>query len=103
MRETTIAIPVPSGSLGIKLIGRLQLGSSKAKLVATDGALGDTFGASVGIFEDTVIIGSPKDARSGNSMGVAYIFVRNGNSWTYQSKLMASDAAAYDEFGTSVG
>ena len=75
----------------------------QAKLVAPDGALGDTFGASVGIFEDTVIIGSPKDARSGNFMGSAYIFVRNGNSWTYQSKLMASDAAAYDEFGTSVG
>ena len=48
-------------------------------------------------------VGSPKDARSGNFMGSAYIFVRNGNSWTYQSKLMASDAAAYDEFGTSVG
>ena len=35
--------------------------------------------------------------------GAAYVFVRNGVTWTEQQKLTASDGAANDQFGYSVG
>ena len=34
--------------------------------------------------------------------GSAYVFVRSGGVWSQQQKLLASDAAAGDEFGLSV-
>ena len=34
--------------------------------------------------------------------GSAYIFVRDGTSWSQQAKLTASDGAAEDRFGWSV-
>src|SRR6185503_11494045 len=34
--------------------------------------------------------------------GSAYVFVRNGTTWTQQQKLTASDGTANDEFGNSV-
>ena len=39
---------------------------------------------------------------SGSNSGSAYVFVRNGTTWTEQAKLIASDAAADDLFGYSV-
>jgi len=35
-------------------------------------------------------------------MGAAYVFVRNGTTWTQQQKLTASDGVLYDHFGISV-
>jgi hypothetical protein len=75
----------------------------QAKLVAADGAIDDFFGISVAISGDYVIVGSSNDA-TGSILGhgSAYIFIRNGVSWTQQAKLVASDGAAFDYFGTSV-
>ncbi len=36
------------------------------------------------------------------NQGSAYVFVRSGGVWSQQQKLVASDAAAFDQFGTSV-
>ena len=77
--------------------------SQQAKLTASDAAAGDFFGVSVGIYGDYVIIGADRDDDAGNNSGSAYIFVRNGTSWSQQAKLTASDAAAGDQFGYSVG
>ena len=35
--------------------------------------------------------------------GAAYVFTRSGTDWTPQAKLTASDGAANDQFGLSVG
>ncbi len=74
--------------------------SEQAKLIANDGASLDSFGKSVSISGDTVIIGSPlNDIR-----GTAYVFTRAGTSWTQQTKLVTSNAGQFtnDEFGTRV-
>lgn len=60
------------------------------------------FGTSVSIIGDYAIVGANGDDENGPSSGAAYIFKRNGSSWTQQAKLMASDAEANDWFGTSV-
>ena len=75
--------------------------TQQAKLVASDAAGSDRFGWSVAIDGDYAIIGAQLDDDPTDS-GSAYIFKRSGTSWTQQSKLTASDAAATDYFGYSV-
>jgi len=72
------------------------------KLLASDGAAYDYFGVSVSIDGDYAIVGADRDDDNGRGFGSAYIFKRDGTSWTQQAKLLASDGAAYDFFGLSV-
>ncbi|MCY7356895.1 MAG: FG-GAP repeat protein [Rudanella sp.] len=70
---------------------------------ANDGAAEDQFGFSVAISGDYAVVGTPADDIGANSkQGSAYVFVRNGSTWTQQVKLTASDGAASDFFGASV-
>ena len=73
-----------------------------AKLTASDGAPGDSFGWSVAIDDDTLIIGAHYDDDLGWNAGSAYVFERVGGVWTQVAKLIASDGAAFDDFGSSV-
>jgi len=59
---------------------------------------GDHFGESVYINGDHIIVGSP-NARSGK--GVADVFYKK-RSWGHLKKIVGSDTAADDNFGTSV-
>ena len=75
----------------------------QARLTGGIGATGDFFGTSVALSGDTALIGAPnKDVGSSVDQGVAYVFVRNGTSWTLQAELVAADGAAFDSFGWSV-
>jgi hypothetical protein len=76
--------------------------TQQAKLTAADAAYSDWFGYSVSVDGDTAVVGSYLDDDAGTSSGSAYIFVRDGTSWTQQAKLTASDAANSDRFGYSV-
>jgi len=59
----------------------------------------DLFGYSVSISSDFAVVGAINDDDNGENSGSAYVFERNGTSWTLQSKLLASDGADYDGFG----
>lgn len=78
------------------------------KLTASDRDANDNFGTSVSISGDYAIVGSPYDdhnasgGATASNAGSAYIFVRNGNHWTQQQKIVASDRAIADYFGSSV-
>jgi hypothetical protein len=76
--------------------------SQHAKLLASDGAAVDFFGYSVALDEDTALIGAIFDDDNGADSGSAYVFTRTAGVWTEQGKLLASDGAADDYFGTSV-
>ena len=52
--------------------------------------------------EDTIIVGAFNDDSPLSNGGSAYVFVRNGSTWTQQQKLTASDGTADDEFGNAV-
>jgi hypothetical protein len=77
--------------------------TQQAALLASDGAAGDKFGHSVAISEDTIVVGSYNDDTAFSNGGSAYVFVRNGTTWTQQQKLTPSDGTAGDEFGNAVG
>jgi len=76
--------------------------TQQAKLTASDGAAYDYFGWSVAIAGDTIVVGAYWDDDNGSDSGSAYVFTRTGITWNEQSKLTASDGAAYDYFGWSV-
>ena len=74
---------------------RLSDYAQLAKLTASDAASGDSFGRSVAIEGDTIVIGGGE---------AAYIFHTSdgGASYSQLAKLTASDAATGDSFGVSV-
>ena len=72
------------------------------KLLASDGADDDHFGSSVSISGDYAIVGAYWDDDNGDWSGSAYIFKREAGVWIQQAKLLASDGAAWDLFGSPV-
>ncbi|CAL6443634.1 unnamed protein product [Bathycoccus prasinos] len=79
--------------------------TQQSKIHASDGATSDTFGVSVSLYGDTALIGAHGSYASGtSSSGYVYVFTRSSSDGTFtqQSKIDASDAAADDKFGVSV-
>lgn len=74
--------------------------NQQAKLAANDGAVGDFFGVSVSVSGDTVVVGAYGDDGSDYFSGSAYVFVRDGTSWTQQAKLFGNPTLN-EQFGTS--
>ena len=76
----------------------------RQELLASDGALGDHFGESVSITGDVAVIGANRVDDNGANSGAAYIFRFDSKSqiWVEEQKLLASDGAAGDFFGTAV-
>jgi len=77
--------------------------SQQAKIQASDAQADDSFGYSVGIDGDTVVVGAFAEDTVASTAGSAYIFTRSGTTWSQQAKIQASDAQQYDQFGYSVG
>ncbi len=70
-----------------------------AKLLASDGAVGDKLGWSVAVDGDTAVAGAFQHDHQGEDSGAAYVFVRKGDRWTQQAELLPSDGAAGDQAG----
>ena len=76
----------------------------EAKLMASDGDNTDIFGVRVAISGDTALISARRDDIEGVGIdaGSAYIFERNGQTWTEKVKLTSPDGKADDRFGRDV-
>ena len=89
--------------------------SQQAYLKASNTGSGDSFGGSVAVSGDTVVVGAHYEESNATGVngdgiddsapasGAAYVFVRKGTNWTQQAYLKASNGGAADYFGTSVG
>ena len=88
--------------------------SQQAYLKASNTDAGDSFGISVAVSGETVVVGADLESsnatgingnqsdNSADSAGAAYVFVRNGTTWSQQAYLKASNSDAGDAFGISV-
>src|SRR5262245_37661890 len=88
--------------------------SQQAYLKASNPDATDAFGRAVAVSGDTIVVGAPFEKSNatgvnGNgadnsafSAGAAYVFVRNGTTWTQQAYLKASNTDVGDTFGASV-
>ncbi|MBE5316426.1 MAG: hypothetical protein H4O13_13615 [Xanthomonadales bacterium] len=75
----------------------------EATLTSEDGEFLDGFGAALGLHGQSAVVGAFGHRIGGNpDQGAAYVFVRDGQRWSLQGKLTASDGAAQDRFGLSV-
>jgi FG-GAP repeat protein len=77
--------------------------SEEQKLIASDGAAGDSFGRYVVLSGSTLVIGAPGDDVGSNvNQGSVYVFRRLGGAWIEEQKLTSSDGAANDQFGVNI-
>jgi hypothetical protein len=86
----------------------------QAYIKASNTGTNDSFGHSVAISGDTMVVGAPyEDSGAGGvngnqndesrtDSGAVYVYVRNGSTWTQQAYIKASNADADDNFGFSV-
>ena len=73
--------------------------SAQAYVKAADAGTNARFGTRVAIAGDTMVVGV---SEADSSAGAAYVFVRNGTSWSQQAYLQAPNTEANDKFGSSV-
>jgi hypothetical protein len=76
--------------------------ATETKLLPSDGAADDWFGYVVSVDGNVALVGAVEDDDNGDDSGSAYVFRWNGSNWIQEQKLLASDGAAKDYFGTSV-
>jgi trimeric autotransporter adhesin len=88
--------------------------TQQAYLKASNTDADDLFGTVVAISGETAVVGAYSEDRAGKGVnpresrklaaesGAAYIFVRNGTTWTQQAYLKASNTDSNDVFGLSV-
>jgi hypothetical protein len=88
--------------------------SQQAYLKASNSGANDSFGISVAVSGDTIVVGAHGEAsnatgvggngadNSAPSAGAVYVYTRSGGTWTQQAYLKASNTGAGDFFGYSV-
>ncbi|MDF1859416.1 MAG: FG-GAP repeat protein [Verrucomicrobiales bacterium] len=87
--------------------------TQQAYLKASNTGAQDSFGTSIAISGDTIVVGADEedgDASStatvpndnASNSGAAYVFFRSAGNWTQQAYLKASNAESTDWFGRSV-
>jgi hypothetical protein len=69
--------------------------TQQTKLTSPYNVADDSFGGSISLYGDTVVIGAINPCE-------AYVFTRDGTTWTQQATLSATDGQAGDAFGCSV-
>ena len=114
----TIVAGAPSASIGgdfgrgaayvfVRPGGGWVDATQSARLTASDGAAGDSLGASVGVSGGTVVAGAGGAAVGGRAgQGAAYVFQMPVGGWVdgvQSAKLTASDGAAGDALGGGAG
>lgn len=71
----------------------------KQKLTAFPGA---EFGSSVSISSGRAMVGDPADPEWGLDAGAVWVYKVNGEDWTLEEKITATDATPEDYFGSAV-
>ncbi|MBI4406876.1 MAG: right-handed parallel beta-helix repeat-containing protein [Candidatus Kerfeldbacteria bacterium] len=78
--------------------------SQETKLTASDrSGWSDYYGISVGVDEDTIVIGAnPRNSDNTSTAGAAYVYSYSGSTWSQSAILESSDGEVDDYFGYAV-
>jgi hypothetical protein len=100
-----------AGARRYRLVFKRANLAQRAYLKASNASAPDLFGCAVAVSGDTAVVGAVReDSGVGGGRpptpvpdsGAAYVFVRNGDTWTQQAHLKASNPDTADFFGVSV-
>ncbi len=72
------------------------------ELEVSDWDAWDKFGISVDMDSDAIVVGAYWNDDNGSQSGSAYVFRHDGSDWVEETKLLASDATEFGNFGSSV-
>ena len=109
--ENTLAVGAPGHThSGVRFAGAVYVfvrngdkWEQQAKLTPEDPGKASQFGSAISLSFNTLVVGAPlHDTERGRDAGAAYIFVRNGDRWKQQAKLIARDTKEKDRFGSGV-
>lgn len=102
-RDANTPAGVDAGSAYVFVLAN-GVWTQQAKLTASDAGPSDSFGWSVTIDGDKAVVGaySEEPGPAQDNTGSAYCFIRQGDTWMQQTKLVASDVLPGDLFGHSV-
>jgi len=91
------------GMLFISAFSTAQEADEGVKMILSEAKGADNFGKSVSVFGDFAIVGAWTADEQGPESGAAFIYQRDAkDNWTFQQKVIASDGAAFHNFGTTV-
>ena len=98
----------PSGDEGAAYVFEFDgtTWTESAKLTASDAGPGDLFGSAVLLEGDFAFCSAQLNDAPGTTLGdegAVYVFQYDGTTWTQTQKLVSSDVAETEEFGSSIG
>ena len=70
-----------------------------SRITAPDAEQFDSFGTSVALFGDRVLVGAPGDDDGGSNAGAVYAYENSEFGWVLTEKFTSSDAGPDDRFG----
>ena len=104
-----IFVAASSGSSGQRGPGIIQVFERRdsawvptSVLAAPAATVEDTFGVSMAVDGNTLVVGAQFADARGKDSGLAYVFERRGEAWHQAAVLSANDAEPDDQFGLTV-
>ena len=82
--------------------GNIEIWPQQQKILSSDIEANDQFGRSVSLSGDYTIVSAHLEDTGATSVGAAYVYKRDGTTWTQEFKFQASDKQDSDKFGESV-
>ena len=95
----------PNGGAGAAFVftrSSTLVWTQQARLTVSDGVYDDFFGIAVALEGDTALIGAPRHTVTTSGQGAAYVFIRNGTSWTLQQRILNTNPEVNERFGNAV-
>lgn len=89
-------------TIGLMAPAALANYTQRQKITSTPRGVGAQHGNSVAVSGNTMVVGAQFDGTTASQAGAAFVYVFDGLTWTQQARLLASDGAVADKFGTSV-
>lgn len=89
---------------GVAYVFRLEGAEwlQEARLQGTGPLIANSFGYSVAIDGDAVLVGAFRESGAGFQSGTAYVFRREGTTWNPEARLESIAGSSYARFGYSV-
>ena len=72
---------------------------SETKVLDSPDGQTNSFGVTNSIYQNRVLVGSLRDDEAANNAGAAYVYVRDGEDWVLEQKLIPSDGMDGRNFG----